>query len=265
MAYPPTPPPADRLNTTPQVTNHPADHNLISDNVSDIVNELGANPSGTFADVQARLDSIMPIGTILEYGSETPPIGNWELCHGASKSTTGTYAALFAVIGYEFGGAGSAFNIPDFRNRSAVGLNSAGEGIGIAAGNATSELLEHHHSMRAHVHDGTSHFHSGTTLTAVSKNVPHAHIPGEGGNFVTRNGGTVLTNGATGGGTTELRVQNVTSEANVTHGHTISGNTGDAEGGDTTGPPDIPDTDDVGLANASNYHPYLRVSKIIKY
>jgi microcystin-dependent protein len=45
-------------------------------------------------------------------------------CDGRSLATTGTYAALFAAIGYQWGGSGANFNIPDFRSRVPVGAGT---------------------------------------------------------------------------------------------------------------------------------------------
>ena len=38
----------------------------------------------------------------------------WLLCNGASYSTT-TYANLFAIIGYTYGGSGANFNVPNYQ------------------------------------------------------------------------------------------------------------------------------------------------------
>ena len=58
MAYPPSVPPADRLDTTPLPTNHHDDHNDISLALTDIINELGSAPKGSAASVTARFDGI---------------------------------------------------------------------------------------------------------------------------------------------------------------------------------------------------------------
>jgi microcystin-dependent protein len=57
-------------------------------------------------------------GTIVPWGSVTPPSGFLE-CNGASVSTS-TYAALFAVIGYTYGGSGASFLVPDLQDRTIV-------------------------------------------------------------------------------------------------------------------------------------------------
>ena len=49
------------------------------------------------------------IGMIIAYGYAAPT--DWFLCDGASKDTT-TYAALFAIIAYTYGGSGSDFTLP---------------------------------------------------------------------------------------------------------------------------------------------------------
>lgn len=52
-------------------------------------------------------------GAMLMWPTSTPPTG-WLERNGAALSTT-TYAALFAVIGYTFGGSGGTFWLPDDR------------------------------------------------------------------------------------------------------------------------------------------------------
>jgi hypothetical protein len=55
MAYPPAVPPNTRIDTTPDATNHPSDHNVISNALTDILNELGSGPKGGEATVTNRL------------------------------------------------------------------------------------------------------------------------------------------------------------------------------------------------------------------
>jgi microcystin-dependent protein len=57
-------------------------------------------------------------GIVVPWGSASIPSGFLE-CNGQSVSTT-TYAALFAVIGYTYGGAGASFNVPDLTDRTVV-------------------------------------------------------------------------------------------------------------------------------------------------
>jgi|GEM_PF-3187851 len=69
----------------------------------------------------------VPTGSMFDFAGSTAPSG-FVLCDGTSYATTGTYAALFAVIGYTYGGSGSTFNVPDCRSRTIVG---AGQGTGL--------------------------------------------------------------------------------------------------------------------------------------
>lgn len=79
MPYPPVIPPATRVNQTPQADNHPADHNGLSQALTDIVNELGANPSGPAASLDSRLapmiGSVSAGGTALEGTVPSPLTG----------------------------------------------------------------------------------------------------------------------------------------------------------------------------------------------
>lgn len=63
-------------------------------------------------------------GMMQMYAANTAPSG-WLVCDGSGYSTT-TYAALFAVIGYTYGGSGSTFNVPDMRGYFARGFDSSG-------------------------------------------------------------------------------------------------------------------------------------------
>ena len=68
----------------------------------------------------ANLTSIQGVNTgiVVPWGSASIPSGFLE-CNGQSVSTT-TYAALFAVVGYTYGGSGASFNVPDLQDRTIV-------------------------------------------------------------------------------------------------------------------------------------------------
>ena len=57
-------------------------------------------------------------GLIVPWGSTLVPSGFLE-CNGQSVSTS-TYAALFAVIAYTYGGSGGSFNLPNLTDRTVV-------------------------------------------------------------------------------------------------------------------------------------------------
>lgn len=88
-----------------------------------------------------------PIGEVSFYAKNSAPTGYLE-CNGASLSTT-TYAALFAVIGYTFGGAGASFSLPDLRGQFVRGWShglspDAGRAFGSAQ---TDEFKSHTHTV----------------------------------------------------------------------------------------------------------------------
>jgi microcystin-dependent protein len=62
------------------------------------------------------------IGSILTASILTTP-QNYMLCNGASILTS-EYPELFSLIGYNYGGSGSNFNIPSFRSVYPVGANN---------------------------------------------------------------------------------------------------------------------------------------------
>jgi len=72
------------------------------------------------------LTSLIPPGTIMAFGGTTIPDG-WLLCDGGSYSTSSTAKEyqLFKAIGYNFGGSGGNFNLPDFRGRFLRGVSGS--------------------------------------------------------------------------------------------------------------------------------------------
>jgi microcystin-dependent protein len=233
MAYPPTPPSNSRVNTTPQVDAHPADHNALSNAITDIVNELGTNPSGTSTDVGARFDSLLPTGCMMHYAGNSSPSG-WILCDGTARSKSDSlYAPLFAIIGYTFGGAGDSFNPPDLRDKMVVGLSGT-KILGSTGGSADSILP---------VHD-----HAAGTLGA-SGDGDHQH-----NSYIRQNGNdyfpvvTTGTRARPSGPSAYIDYTLLTVAGQGTHEHTLSGDT-DPEGVSPTG---------------TNLPPYIAVYTIIK-
>jgi microcystin-dependent protein len=83
---------------------------------------------------------IPPVGAINMYAGLTDPPG-WMICDGREISRTITYNTLFTVIGTTFGsGDGlTTFNIPDMRNRFAVGVGT-GYSMGSTGGFVSTTL-----------------------------------------------------------------------------------------------------------------------------
>jgi microcystin-dependent protein len=96
----------------------------------------------------------IPVGLIHPYASATIPEG-YLLCDGASLLTT-DYPELFAVIGYAFGGSGTAFLLPDLVDRTIIGssgtfaLGDTGGAIDVTLD--VSEIPSHTHVDTGHIH-----------------------------------------------------------------------------------------------------------------
>src|SRR5208337_4201331 len=70
--------------------------------------------------------NVVPSGSLVMFAGSTAPNG-WLICDGSSL-VVASYSALFAVIGYTYGGSGPTFNIPDMRETVAVGVGSSTHG-----------------------------------------------------------------------------------------------------------------------------------------
>jgi microcystin-dependent protein len=141
------------------------------------------------------------VGVIEMYAGATAP-ANYLLCNGQSVSTT-TFAALFAVIGFTFGGSGSSFNVPNLQNSFPIG---AGTTAALAAtGGAESAVLTIA-QLPSHTHGATisDPGHSHTYVEANSANVQAVATGVSGGsgsaNTSTSTTGIGVTIGATGSG-----------------------------------------------------------------
>lgn len=97
------------------------------------------------------------VGEIKMWGTASAPTG-YLLCDGSSVSTT-TYAALFAVIGYTFGGSGASFTLPDYRGRMPIGV-SGSYALAATGGAATTTLITA--NLPSHTHSITDPGHTHT-------------------------------------------------------------------------------------------------------
>jgi microcystin-dependent protein len=136
---------------------------------------VNSNAGVSAAGIQGPSGGPIPTGTVLDFGGPSAPSG-FVMCDGTSYATVGTYAALFAVIGYTFGGSGANFNVPDCRSRMALG---AGPGLGLtnralaATGGGESHVLalaempSHNHTatQATHTHTDSGHTHSDSGHT----------------------------------------------------------------------------------------------------
>lgn len=73
---------------------------------------------------QSTLGPTTLTGFVTMYAGSAAPTG-WHVCDGSSQLRAGSFAALFAVIGSQFGSAdGTHFNLPDLRGRVPVGTGT---------------------------------------------------------------------------------------------------------------------------------------------
>ena len=93
------------------------------------------------------------VGEIKMWSTISAPTG-YLLCDGSSVSTT-IYAALFAVIGYTFGGSGASFTLPDYRGRMPIGV-SGSYLLASTGGSADAVVVNHTHTATS-TDSGHSH------------------------------------------------------------------------------------------------------------
>ena len=134
-----------------------------------------------------------PTGSVTMYPVATPPTG-WLLANGASVSTT-TYATLFAIVGYTFGGSAGSFNLPDYRDRMPVGAGTtytvAATGGAATTTIGTTNLPAHSHGVNdpGHLHPAASvvsdpgHFHNILSNTGGNYNVGGSQGPNVAGSY----------------------------------------------------------------------------------
>jgi microcystin-dependent protein len=98
----------------------------------------------------------LPLGAIIVFPSvTTPPSDAFKLCDGTSLPTTGTYADLFGVIAYTYGGsdASGTFNLPNIKGRTIVGYDGTDasfNSLGLAGGFKTHALSVNEMPLHRH-------------------------------------------------------------------------------------------------------------------
>jgi microcystin-dependent protein len=145
-------------------------------------------------------------GMIMPYAGLTAPPG-WMICDGRSLITT-DYPELFASIGYNFGGSGTNFNLPDCRSKVVRGsqVNTSAD-VGVVGGADSITLLagttmpSHNHNVidPGHIHTAPTQNQDGTG--GLIDNTPSLFnfTPGN----PTAQALTNITLGATGGSPTQ--------------------------------------------------------------
>jgi len=126
-------------------------------------------------------------GVVVMYGAATAPSG-WLNCDGSSVLVA-SYPALFATIGYTYGGSGANFNLPNTQERVAVGQGTMGSTspaglITIPITNLDTSVLGNlggGEALPAHTHDGsllTSDFSGAHSHTHVATHVHSTTLRG---------------------------------------------------------------------------------------
>jgi microcystin-dependent protein len=198
-------------------------------------------------------------GMVSIWASSTPPPAWFE--QDGRSLLVADYPALFAVIGYQHGGSGPNFNLPDARGRAIYG---AGGAVPFGTHDAFALATRgpsHRHTVPNHKHTVGSHFHSVNIDISVGVNVAgsissdshagHTHptlFPSEksiqtgtAGGFVTVNGppynqpATISSGGAHSHGGSFSGSGSGASSVNGNTGYGGPADTGDAGSGPTSG------------------------------
>ena len=141
----------------------------------------GTTWNNNLALIDAQVFAGAPIGSVAMFAGATAP-ANYLLCQGQSLSTT-AYAALFAVIGYAFGGSGANFSLPNLSSVFPLGAN-AGNPLGQRGGSysytiSLANLPSHNHGVNdpGHAHSvyDPSHNHGVNDPGHNHGQSPHGH------------------------------------------------------------------------------------------
>ncbi len=174
----------------------------------------GGTGATTAAGARSNLGiSAVATGMLMMWPTASAPSG-FVLCNGASLNTT-TYANLFAVIGYTFGGSSANFNVPNYTNRFPIGAGT--HALAATGGSADAVVVSHNHAAS-----------STSTSTSTVTESPHNHSLGNvfgvsSVNQVAATSGIQYGPGNTGNATTGLTVATATSTSTTNTAAGVSG------------------------------------------
>lgn len=199
-----------------------------------------------------------PIGTVIFFAGSTPP-ANYVSCNGTAVSQTGTYAALFAVIGTTYNTGGETpgtFRLPNLTERMPIGKGGTGYALGNRGGAKTVTLALNQlpsHSHNVSVNGNTNANFGGGGFTNTTGN--HQH------NYSFRPGTGTKPQGNTGNPVTSAPFSSPLTSVQGSHAHNVNVNINanfniNSNGG----------TNAQGGGQAhENMPPYLALTACIKY
>ena len=192
--------------------------------VGQFLSVASSNHSATNAELVFSTVAGVPTGCVFCIAVSTVPSGYLE-CNGAAVNRS-TYAALFAIIGtqYGVGNGSSTFNLPDLRGEFIRGYDH-GRGVDPGRGIATPQSDQN----EAHTHTAgsltTANHNISGTITRISESFNSA---GSAGGVFSKQSGFAA--GSTPGSPDTNNTGQVTLDSD--HTHTVSGSTG-SDGGES--------------------------------
>jgi microcystin-dependent protein len=121
---------------------------------------------------------LVPTGTVSAFAGSAAPTG-YLLCDGTTTHSTTTYAALFAVVGYTYGGSGATFGVPNLKGRTVIGVGVGTEITGVLGtmqGAKEVTLSAAQSGTTAHGHPSSTVTNTGVTITDPG----HVHATSQG-------------------------------------------------------------------------------------
>jgi microcystin-dependent protein len=101
--------------------------------------------------LESQYSNIIQVGEIKLYAGTTAP-DNYLICSGTSKDKN-QYSALFAYLGYTFGGGGQWFNLPNLQGKFVVGYKIATEYSTMGGYIGSSDVTLTTAQIPAHLHN----------------------------------------------------------------------------------------------------------------
>ena len=203
---------------------------------------------------------VSPTGIVSPFAGASAPEG-WLLCDGLTTHSTTTYAALFALIGYTYGGSGGTFGVPNLKGRTVIGVGLGADAIpvtgvlGVAQGAASVALSAAETAVRNHTHTMANHTHNLSNHTHTGSYSGSASVQAQG--LTGRNNGTGGAYNTYVSASPQTTLSGSASVSGTSNGP--SNNTSDVPNNNTTD-----GTTEVAGAAHTNIQPSLPLNYIIK-